>query len=138
MDKWFFEIDRLAERYNDLEFILPIHPNPEIRKHRGLLKNVKVIEPITHNELISILKECRFVISDSGGLQEECSFLNKKIVVCRRTTERPETIGTHSIMCNYPENLEVIVNNLYINYEITAECPYGDGMSWKKIVEIFQ
>jgi len=138
MDNWFFEIDRLAERYNDLEFILPIHPNPEIRKHRDLLKNVNVIEPITHNELISILKECRFVISDSGGLQEECSFLNKKIIVCRRTTERPETIGTHSTMCHYPENLKEIVDNVYENYKINAECPYGDGMSWKKIVEILQ
>jgi len=136
MDKWFSSIDKLGERYSDLEFILPIHPNPEIRKHRDLLKNVKVVEPITHSNIIDILKECRFVISDSGGLQEECSFLNKRIIVCRRTTERPETIGTHSTMCPYPENLEEIVNNIYKNYEIIAECPYGDGMSWKNIVDV--
>lgn len=136
MDKWFSSINKLAEKYSDLEFILPIHPNPEIRKHRELLTNVKVIDPITHNELIGILKKCRFVISDSGGLQEECSFLNKKIVVCRRTTERPETIGTHSTMCHYPENLEEIVDYIYINYQINSECPYGDGMSWKKIVDV--
>jgi UDP-N-acetylglucosamine 2-epimerase (non-hydrolysing) len=136
MDKWFTTIDKIAERYNDLEFILPIHPNPEIRKHRYLLKNIKVIEPMTHSEMIDILKECRFVISDSGGLQEECSFLNKKIIVCRRTTERPETIGTHSTMCPYPEILEKIVDNIYEDYEINAQCPYGDGMSWKKIVDV--
>jgi len=62
--------------------------------------------------------------------------LNKKIVVCRRTTERPETIGTHSTMCPYPEQLSTIVNKIYRDHEIDKVCPYGDGSAWKKIKAI--
>jgi UDP-N-acetylglucosamine 2-epimerase (non-hydrolysing) len=87
--------------------------------------------------MISLMKKCNFLISDSGGIQEEASFLNKCVIVCRRTTERPETIGTHSIMCSYPDRLIGNVNILCRNYKINRQCPYGDGMAWVKIKDIF-
>ena len=65
------------------------------------------------------------------------SYLNKKIIVCRKTTERPESIGTHSFMCGEPELLEDLVNKINENYEVDSECPYGNGKSWKKIVNYF-
>ncbi len=138
MDKWFSKIEKLANKYTELNFIIPLHPNPKVQKHRHLFKRVKVVEPMSHSDLIELVKKCKFIISDSGGLQEESSFLNKKIVVCRRTTERPETIGNHSILCKWPEELEDIVDNLYKNYKINKECPYGNGKSWKKITEILK
>lgn len=136
MDKWFETIESIAIKYSNLEFIIPLHPNPNVQKHRYIFKAVKVVDPMTHSDVISYLKQCKFVISDSGGLQEECSYLNKKIVVCRKTTERPESVGIHSFMCENPDKLAEIVDNIYLNYEIDAKCPYGDGNSWKNIIEI--
>ena len=98
-----------------------------------IFKKVKVVEPMNHKDLVNYVKKCRFVISDSGGLQEECSYLNKKIIVCRKTTERPESIGIHSFMCNEPNELYSIVKKINDDYEVDAKCPYGDGRSWEKI-----
>ena len=78
--KWFTLLDNLAELHPELEFILPLHPNPEIQKHKHLLHFVKVIEPQSHEELINLIKKSKYIISDSGGIQEEASFLNKKII----------------------------------------------------------
>lgn len=93
--------------------------------------------PMNHTELIQYIKQCKFVISDSGGLQEECSFLNKKIIVCRKTTERPESVGIHSFMCGNPDELEGIVDHINQDFVVNKICPYGDGNAWKKIRKIF-
>tara|TARA_Y100000034_G_C6897117_1_gene413840 strand:+ start:1212 stop:2204 length:993 start_codon:yes stop_codon:yes gene_type:complete len=136
MDKWFSIINKIASYNPHLEFILPIHPNPNVQKHKHLLTNINVIDPLTHSELLDILVKCRLVISDSGGLQEEGTFFNKKVIVCRETTERPEAISTgHLYLCSSPEELFEIFNYLNINnnYYINNKCPYGDGKSSIKI-----
>ena len=115
--------------------MIPLHPNPNVQKHKHIFKKVKVVEPMNHNDLIEYVKKCKFVISDSGGLQEECSYLNKKIIVCRKTTERPESIGIHSFMCGEPKLLENLVEEINEKYEVNARCRYGDGKSWKKILK---
>lgn len=139
MDKWFIEINNLAKENPDLEFILPIHPNPNVQKHKHLLTNINVIDPLTHSELLDILVKCKFVISDSGGLQEEGSFFNKKVIVCRKTTERPEGLDTgHLIMCKTPNQLNKHFGNINKNYYISNKCPYGDGKSSVKIKKIIQ
>ena len=138
MDKWFEELEKIANKYSDIEFMIPLHPNPNVQKHKHIFKKIKVVKPMTHNELIGYVKNCKFVISDSGGLQEECSYLNKKIIVCRKTTERPESIGIHSFMCNEPELLEGLVDKINENYEVDTECPYGNGKSWVKIIKAFE
>lgn len=134
---WFKCINNLAKSNSDLEFILPIHPNPNIQKHKDLLTSVNVIKPLAHKKLLDILVKCKLVISDSGGLQEESSFLNKKIIVCRETTERPEgkTSG-QLVICKNPQDLNRIFNSLKDNYEIDSPCPYGDGLSSNKISDI--
>ena len=137
MDIWFQELEKLANKYSDIEFMIPIHPNPNVQKHKHIFKKVKVVDPMTHSELIEYVKKCKFVISDSGGLQEECSYLDKKIIVCRKTTERPESIGTHSFMCGKPELLTSLFEEINNNYKVNALCPYGNGKSWEKILCIF-
>ena len=140
MDQWFEKVEYLANQYPEIKFIIPLHPNPNVQKHRHLFKTVDVVAPLGHEEIIKIIKKCKFIISDSGGLQEEASFLNKKIIVCRKTTERPESVGVHSIMCACPEMLVSVfehVNNDN-NYKINAECPYGDGKSYKKIINFLE
>lgn len=136
IDKWFEEIEKIANLYSDLEFLIPLHPNPNVQKFKNIFKKVIVCEPLMHKELIKYLKKCKFVISDSGGLQEECSFLNKKIIVCRKTTERPESIGIHSFLCDNPKKLGEIVQNINNNFEINEICPYGNGKSYKNIIKI--
>ena len=136
INKWFQEIEKIANKYNNIEFIFPLHLNPNIQKYKNIFKKVKVVQPMKYDDLIEYLKKCKFVISDSGGLQEECSYLNKKIIVCRKTTERHESLGIHSFICNNPNKLYDIVDEIMYNYEINAVCPYGDGESWKKIITI--
>lgn len=137
MDDWFRAVNELAVLYPDLEFILPIHPNPNVKKWEHLLANVNVVDPLEHDELIHILKDCKLVISDSGGLQEEGSFFNKKVIVCRKTTERPEGIDTgHLYLCYYPKFLKELFGKLIENPYICETCPYGDGKASEKIKKI--
>jgi UDP-N-acetylglucosamine 2-epimerase (non-hydrolysing) len=137
MDRWFSKIDNMAKKYPHINFILPIHPNPNVQKWKHLLKNIKVVNPLEHTELLDIMVKCKLIITDSGGLQEEGSFFNKKVIVCRETTERPEGIDTgHLYLCKKVDELEIIFEKLINNYYISSECPYGDGNSAKKIIEI--
>jgi UDP-N-acetylglucosamine 2-epimerase (non-hydrolysing) len=135
MNEWFSELEKLAEENPHIEFILPIHPNPNVQKHRGLLKKVKVVDPLSHEDLLNILVKCKLVISDSGGLQEEGSFFNKKVIVCRKVTERPEAIQTnHLHMCHSPSDLKDMFYSIIKDHYIDNECPYGDGYSADKVI----
>lgn len=141
IDKWFSAIEKLAGSHPDHKFILPLHPNPNVQKHKVILKNVQVTEPLKHEDLLSILVKCKFVITDSGGIQEEASFFRKKTIVCRKITERPEALGHTSILCDDPDELLKITDqDFFNNYDImdNHDCPFGDGKSAKKIVKILQ
>lgn len=137
MDQWFSKIDLIAKKYDNLEFILPIHPNPNVQKYKHLLKYVKVVEPMNYDECIQYLSKCKLVITDSGGIQEESSFFKKKCIVCREHTERTEGIGTFSILVT-PNNIEEIFDKLIKDYKIELQCPYGDGYTSTKIVNILK
>jgi len=135
--KWLSEIDKIAQQYNDIEFIYPIHPNPIIKSEADKCKYIKKINPLEHSELLTILKDCKLIITDSGGIQEEACFLNKKIIVCRKTTERPEGIYSgHIYLCKNPEELVFQFLNLNKDFIISNKCPYGNGKSAKKILTI--
>jgi UDP-N-acetylglucosamine 2-epimerase (non-hydrolysing) len=139
MDRWFTEVNKLASNNLDLEFALPIHPNPNVLKHKHLLSHVNIVDPLSHSALLNLLVKCKMVISDSGGLQEEGSFFNKKVIVCRKTTERPEAIETgHLHLCPKPEELNIIFEKINKNYIINSHCPYGDGKSSFKIKDIIK
>lgn len=136
VDKYFEAINKLAKDNPTLNFVLPIHPNPNVYKHKDILKYVNVIDPVPYDSMIELLANCKMIISDSGGIQEEASFFNKKVIVCRKLTERPESVGTHSFLCNGPDDLEDMFYTIVNDYKVNEECPYGDGNSSKKIVKI--
>jgi UDP-N-acetylglucosamine 2-epimerase (non-hydrolysing) len=139
MDKWFEEIEKLSIEYPHYQFIIPIHPNPNVKKHRHILKNVTVVEPLSHGQLINTLIKSNLIISDSGGLQEEGSFFNKKVIVCRKTTERPEGIETgHLHLCDSPKDLSELFGKLEENPYISVTCPYGDGYTSEKVLKILR
>jgi UDP-N-acetylglucosamine 2-epimerase len=139
MGEWFKEISDIAAVHPHLNFVIPLHPNPNVQKHRDKLNSwVKVINPLSHGELIDMLTKCRLVITDSGGIQEECSFFNKKALVCRKITERPESVGLTSFMVDSPKDLKRLFDTHIKDYKVDTKCPYGDGYSSKYIVDIFE
>ena len=139
MDEWFTELNDLAIANPDLEFILPIHPNPNVQKWKHLLTKVRVVEPLEHTDMVYHIKKCKFIISDSGGLQEEGSFFNKKVIVCRTTTERPEGLHTgHLHLCKTPKDLKRLFGKVNENSYICESCPYGDGNTSEKVLEILR
>lgn len=138
MDKWFQEINKLAMTLSDIDFIIPLHPNPNVQKHKYLLTHVTVIAPVSHDEMINLIKKSKFIISDSGGLQEEASLLNKKIIICRKDTERPESLNRHSFLCTSPKHLYQLATNINGDYVVNLPCPYGDGYAWKKIKKLIK
>lgn len=135
--EWFEAINKLAIDHPELEFVFPMHPNPEIRKHKDILTNVKVIDPLPYDQCIDYIAKCGLVITDSGGLQEESSFLKKKCIVCRKTTERTEGEYIFSELCYDPSMLANIFNDTKIEL-VNDTCPYGDGKSSEKILNILE
>jgi len=130
--KAFFEtIEDIASNYPDLTFMLPIHPNPEITKFAYIFNKVKVIKPLSHIEMCNILAECNCVISDSGGIQEEASFLGKRIFCCRKITERTELIDDYITYTPTPESLKL----LFKPQMELLKCSniYGEGEAHLKI-----
>jgi len=135
MDKWFMELNKIASEYTDLAFTIPIHPNPNVKKHQHLLSRFNIIDPLPYDEMIQRIAKCRMIISDSGGIQEESSFLNKKVIVCRKYTERQESVGAHSIMCKAPSKLSGVFGRVVSNYKINKASPYGDGNASQLILQ---
>lgn len=136
IEDWFKAISHLATLSKG-RFIFPIHPNPNVLKHKELLKGVEVIDPLGRDDLINLLSKCKYVITDSGGIQEEAAFLRKKCIVCRKVTERQEGVGIFSFLCKNPSNLIDVAHDIE-NYKIPAhyQCPYGDGHASEKIRKI--
>jgi len=112
---------------------LPSHPNPLVKDVTKILKNVKVVEPMPHDELLNFLSKCKLIITDSGGLQEEASFYNKKVIVCRKTTERP---AKNQLIVENPNLLKTYFKKVIKNYKVSDPCPFGYGDASQKIYEV--
>jgi len=126
------QIERLAAQHPDLQFIFPMHPNPQVQRLRESLRAVRVVAPMPYPELLRLLSRARFVISDSGGIQEECAVFHKKILVCRSVTERPEGVQSgfaklvgHDVAAHFDWANDAP--------EWQGENPYGDGLAGRRI-----
>ena len=128
-------------------FLLPMHPNPIVRKPiKKAFKNnpnVELIEPLDYIEMISAIKASYFILSDSGGLQEEAPALGKPVLILRNTTERPEGInaGTSYLVGTETENInkfivELMKNETFYKKISEARNPFGDGRASLRILEI--
>ena len=88
-------VGRLARRFHGFRFVHVVHPNPNVRAamsgYRGL-SNVELVEPLDYRTLVSLMRRCRLILTDSGGIQEEAPTFGKPVLVLRRKTERPEGI----------------------------------------------
>jgi UDP-N-acetylglucosamine 2-epimerase (non-hydrolysing) len=143
LDKIILAIKILANSYKTIHFVIPVHPNPDVKnkiyKNLSKIKNVFLIKPLNYAEFIYLFKNCRLIISDSGGVQEECTLLRKRVLVLRNVTERPEALSKFLYLCG--TNVNVIIRKFKTNFfkEFPkAEFIFGNGHSAKKIFQILK
>jgi len=136
MHKWFSALNDVAKELTHLQFLLPLHPNPAVQKHKHLLTHVNTCPPLHYEDFLPVLANCRFVISDSGGIQEEAAFLNKRVIVCREYTERPEGLVGHHMICKKPEDLILISRLFDTNHRVHVDCPFGNGTAGMHVAHI--
>ncbi len=141
----FSAIADIAREFPDVEIVYPIHLNPRVRESAdrflGGIKNVHMIEPLTYQPMVNLMKKSFFVLTDSGGLQEEAPALGKPVLVVRRETERPEAVeaGTAKLAGVERETVYRMAKELLTDpaaYEAMAKAvnPYGDGHACERIV----
>ncbi len=142
-----FAIREIADKYEDVEVVYPVHLNPNVRKPvfeiLGKHPRIHLIEPIDYPYLIWIMNKCYFVLTDSGGIQEEAPSLGKPVLVMRDTTERWEGIeaGTAKLVGTQKDKIVREAQKLLedkTEYEKMAKAvnPYGDGKSSERIKNI--
>ena len=137
-------IRSLSEKHNSFNWLWSVHLNPNARdivfKTLSGLSNVRLIEPPPYKEFIYLMNCSRFIISDSGGVQEEAPSLGKTVLVTRVCTERPEAIksGTSILVGTDPEKITREVDRLLKDAGHGREIknPFGDGMAAKRIIDI--
>lgn len=146
-------IKDLTARYPDVDFVYPMHLNPNVRKpiHEVFgedlsnLGNMFFIEPLEYLSFVYLMEKACIVLTDSGGIQEEAPGLGKPVLVMRDTTERPEALeaGTVKLVgTDYHKILDEV--SLLLDDQSTYEKmskavnPYGDGMACGRIVEVIK
>jgi UDP-N-acetylglucosamine 2-epimerase (non-hydrolysing) len=139
----------LAINNPDVDIVYPVHLNPNVQKPvKEILsdtKNVYLIDPLQYEQFIYMMNKSYFIITDSGGVQEEAPSLGKPVLVMRDTTERPEAVeaGTVKLVGTNKEIIIKEAQNLIDNQEeynkmSKAHNPYGDGKACERIVEFIR
>lgn len=145
-------IKALTEKYPDVDFVYPMHLNPNVREPihnvfgRNLdgLSNMFFIEPLEYLGFMYLMEKSTMVLTDSGGIQEEAPGLGKPVLVMRDTTERPEALDAGTVRLvgtDYDKIIREVSALLddaaHYNTMAKAVNPYGDGNACQRIVELF-
>ena len=144
-------IKMLSEKYPDVDFVYPMHLNPNVRKPikdifgENCQSNLFFIEPLEYLSFVYLMEKSHIVLTDSGGIQEEAPGLGKPVLVMRDTTERPEALeaGTVKLVGTDYDKIVSEVSSLlddaqYYEKMSRAVNPYGDGKACERIVNSFQ
>lgn len=144
-------IKSLNEKYNDVDFVYPMHLNPNVRAPIKKVfgdktpSNMFFIEPLDYLPFVYLMEKCYFILTDSGGIQEEAPGLGKPVLVMRETTERPEAVEA-GVVKLVGTNYDVITRevstlldnqNAYKSMAATNN-PYGDGTASEQIVNVLK
>ena len=141
----------LSEKYPEVDFVYPMHLNPNVRKPihevfgEDLTRpNFFFIEPLQYLEFVHLMSKATIVLTDSGGIQEEAPGLGKPVLVMRDTTERPEALesGTVHLVGTDYDKIMSEVSTLLEDTEVYAKMsqavnPYGDGLACGRIADVF-
>jgi len=144
-------LDTLSRRYKDVDFVYPMHLNPNVRKpiHETfdgrVPENMFFIEPLDYFDFVLLMEQSDIVLTDSGGIQEEAPGLGKPVVVMRDTTERPEAVqaGTVKLVGTDYDRIVNEISSLLDDpayYKTMSEAvnPYGDGKACPRIVSFIR
>lgn len=140
-------LSTLADKYPDLQLVYPVHLNPNIqtivKEKIGDKKNIYLIAPLEYPQLIWLMDKCDFVITDSGGIQEEAPTLGKPVLVIRDVTEREEGVQAGTAIVVGTDKEKILSESIRLledqaHYEKMAKAvnPYGDGKTSEQIVSI--
>jgi UDP-N-acetylglucosamine 2-epimerase (non-hydrolysing) len=130
--------------YPNYQFIYPVHLNPNVKKPvyelLGDISNVKLIPPVPYLEILTLLKHCEFVLSDSGGIQEEAPSFGKHCIVLRELTERMESVNlgmSELVGTDVRKIIDAVKRSIdkKIRNDVKQN-PYGDGHASEKILDI--
>ena len=151
-------IKTLTEKYPDVDFVYPMHLNPNVRKpikeifgeaavsknieEKPVDTNIHFIEPLEYLPFVYLMNQSTLVLTDSGGIQEEAPGLGKPVLVMRNTTERPEAVDAGTVKLvgtNYDlivsETSRLLDDEEYYNRMSQANNPYGDGQACERIIQ---
>lgn len=142
-------IERLSEAYPDVGMLYPVHMNPRVRetveRRLGGNPRISLIPPVDYRTFITLMDRCYFVLSDSGGVQEEAPSLGKPVLVMRQTTERPEGVqaGTCRLVGTDADAIfsaaaELLTDPAEYARRSALKNPYGDGHAARRIREILE
>ena len=127
----------------------PVHLNPNVQKPvkkiLSGLSNFFLLPPLSYPDFIWLLNECYFVITDSGGIQEEAPALGKPVIVTRKVTERPEAVEAGVVVLTgnddkviYDISDKLLNDNNFYSTMAKGVSPYGDGHAAERIISILQ
>ena len=140
---------RLVEDHPQVELVYPVHLSPVVRQaakeYLGGHERIHLIDPVDVEEMHNLMSRCSFVMTDSGGLQEEAPALGKPVLVLRRETERPEAVAAGTVKLAGVEEADVYaLGKQLINdrafYDAMAHAvnPYGDGRACERIADAIE
>ena len=142
---------KIAEHYPDVEILYPVHLNPNVQEPvkrilgESKRNNIHLIPPVDYLSFVYLMKKSYFIITDSGGLQEEAPSLGKPVLVMRDTTERPESIeaGTARLVGTdenviYSASVDLLDREISYREMSCAKNPYGDGYTSKRIAIVLR
>jgi UDP-N-acetylglucosamine 2-epimerase (non-hydrolysing) len=136
----------IAKR-EDVQIVFPVHPNPKVQEivfaQLGSLKNIHLSEPLNYPAMLWMLDHCEFIISDSGGIQEEAPSFEKLVLVTRSNTERMEGVDSGFCILTGTSKEKIITESYkildqHIKFSLPTANPFGDGKASDRIVEVLR
>ncbi|MFA6365061.1 MAG: UDP-N-acetylglucosamine 2-epimerase (non-hydrolyzing) [Candidatus Paceibacterota bacterium] len=142
-------IAELARRLPDVIFVYPVHPNPNVKEvvfaKLKNIQNVRLIEPLGYELFTFLMSKSKIVLTDSGGIQEEVSFMGKPTLVMREVTERPEGVSFGGALLVGTDKEKIVKETLHLlenkeAYEAMSKkhTAFGDGYASEQIAKVIQ
>ena len=147
LQKAFSALRTFAQRHPEARLLYPVHPNPNVKGPAeaclGGLPNIHLVEPLDYPTMVAALKQCFFVLTDSGGLQEEGPALGKPVLVFREVTERPEAVEAGGVILvggsgeRFPASAEALwTDPAAYGRMATPRFPFGQGDAGDQIARL--
>ena len=146
MQQIFAAVKRIAAENPDVAVVYPVHPNPCVRKAAEALQgaeNIILTEPLSYADMIELLAHCCFLVTDSGGLQEEAPALGKPAAIIRNETERFEAVESGAaVMAGVDEESvystlsRMLTDEVYYLSMASKKSLYGDGRACGRIISV--